>query len=238
MSEQLATIQFVIADSRVDRRGDLVRGSAFAHLAGRQVRGIRQHQRGSAAIGAGPIQVSSDGERAWVDITLAPTDAAKDYAKELTFLRSRGISYAPSVGAVYNLRNVRLRGRMTAEERATGARRVIDRVEDVHEVSSVDVSALPGHTLELQRADGEAVEFSEVVYYLVRDDGEPEATGGDDGGDAEPPEAPDNAAEAAPDGGEGDGPSSTVAESDKIAMAVELASARDTRNRVGRLLDA
>ena len=238
MSERPTTIQFVIADSRVDRRGDLVRGSAFAHLAGRQVRGIRQHQRGSAAIGAGPVQVSPDGERAWVDITLAPTAAAQDYASEVSFLRERGIRYAPSVGAVYNLRNVRLPGRMTAEERAMGARRVIDRVEDIREVSSVDVSALPGHTLDLQRADGDAVELSEVVYYLERDDGVPEAA--DAGGDEGQPEAPGNEGEgeaAAPDAG-GDAPIPNVEESDKIAMAVLQASARDTQERVGRLLDA
>ena len=228
------TIPYLLADGKVDKSGRLVYGSAFAEHEGRNVRMIRQHQRWAPALGAGPVRISANGERAWVDVTFAPTAAAQEFLRELEFLREQGIKYAPSVGGAYTSRDVRLPGAMTAAERAMGAREVIDRVSTLREVSTVDFSDLPGHTLEIQRADGEAVEFSEVVYFLERDDGEPEAKGEA----AEPPEAPDNAAEAAPAGGEGDASSSTVAESDKIAMAVELASARDTRDRVGRLLDA
>lgn len=236
MTEQPGTIRFMVADGRVDRRGDLVRGSAFSHLVGTVVRGIRQHQRGSAAIGAGPLRVSPDGERAWVDVTLAPTVAGRDYAAEVEFLREQGVHYAPSVGAVYSLRNVRLRGAMSPAERSQGARRVIDRVESIREVSSVDVSALPGHTLTLQREDGDGGELSEVVFYLERDDGLPEEPAADsDAGQAETPEVD---APPPPEDADGDAASPPADESAKIALAVEMASATETQQRVGRLLNA
>ena len=219
MSEEKGTTaRMVIADSKVDLNGDLIKGTAVRHQASSSVRGIRQHERSSAAFGAGAIQVSGDGNLAWVDMEFAPTAAGEDMKREIEFLESKGIKYAPSVGASYNSKDVRLPGQMTEAERATGALRVIDKIT-VREVSSVDMSALPGHTVDLNRAEGAtSVERSDVVYYLEREDKE--------------------VTEEAPQKSETETKEENSLTSEdverKIAMAVAQARAEDALERAGR----